>query len=105
MPNNPDQILEATEGFVCDLDGERFVVQTMITRVHASHKLAKAYPTRFRPIEDDLSYVDDATTTNEPGQVAGRSRITRQKAVHHDPEAETVREPTKATAKATATKE
>jgi len=105
MPTNPDQILEATEGFVCEIDGERFVVQQMITRIHASHKLAKTYPQHFRPIEDDLSYVDDATATAEPGVVAGRSRVNRQKAVHHDPEVPATREPTKATAKATATKE
>lgn len=77
---NPDQILEATEGFVCDLDGERFVVQTLITRIHASHKLAKAYPQHFRPIDEDLSYVDDATAEAEPGQVQGRARVSRQRA-------------------------
>jgi hypothetical protein len=77
--NDPDQVLEATEGFVCELDGQRFFVQPGTTRIAASHPLAKAHPTRFRPIQNDLTYADDATSTELPGSTEGRSR-TRQKA-------------------------
>ena len=78
---NPRQILEATETFVCEIDGERFVVHANLTRIAASHKLAKAHPTHFRPVEDGLSYAEDATTEAVPGRQEGRSRTTRARAV------------------------
>lgn len=77
---NPNQVLEATESFVCEIDGERFVVHARLTRIAASHKLAKAHPTRFQPVDQDLAYAEDATTTDEPGRQEGRARHTRAKA-------------------------
>ena len=83
--DNPSQILQAIEGFVCDLDGERYIVAEGVTRIAASHKLAKAYPSRFRPVEDNLSFADDATATDEPGQTQGRARVRRTRATAVEP--------------------
>lgn len=78
--HSPNQVLEATESFVCELDGERFFVQARTTRIAADHKLAKAHPRYFRPVESGLAYAEDATMANEPGRSDGRSRTTRAKA-------------------------
>lgn len=66
-----NQILEASESFVCEIKGERFMVNAGTTRVASGHALADAYPERFRPVEDGLSFgVEEAT--NEPGRPRAR---------------------------------
>lgn len=62
-----NQIMEATDGFACEIDGERFIVNRTTTRVRADHKLVQQYPNMFRPVEDGLTYRDDATATADPG--------------------------------------
>lgn len=77
MSSNPSQVLEATEGFVCNIEGEQFIVNLGLTRVAASHPLAVHYPERFRPVEDSatyLAYDGAATATDEPGEPA-RQRV------------------------------
>lgn len=68
MADNPRQIMEATESFVAEVDGERFVVLQKLTRIAAEHPLAQAHPNRFRPIEGHLSYAESATATATPGE-------------------------------------
>jgi hypothetical protein len=80
MTDHPDQVLEATEGFVCELEGRRYFVQPGTTRVAASHILARTYPTRFRRVGNDLTYAEDATTSQDPGSTEGRARSSRAKA-------------------------
>lgn len=63
---SPTQILQASESFVCELDGERIFVNEGVTRVAANSAVAKAYPNRFRPIE--LSFPEDEAATAAPGE-------------------------------------
>lgn len=97
MSNNPSAILEATETFVCDLNGERVAVHHGLTRVSASSDIAKAYPARFRPIEDSLSFSEETADAN-PGEHRTRSVPVEEPVVEETP-TEPVEEPQKAAEK------
>lgn len=72
--DNPSRIMEATESFVCVIDGEQFMVHRGTTRVAASHALARVHPGRFAPVEKNLSYGDEMATEN-PGEQRARTAV------------------------------
>jgi hypothetical protein len=76
MSDNPSQIMEATENFVCEINGERMMLFARESRVAASHPVVAAYPNRFRPIEENLAYTDEMATDN-PGERRNRARPAR----------------------------
>jgi hypothetical protein len=74
---NPSQVLEATESFVTMIGDKKIIVEQSLTRIAASHPLAQMHPTRFRPVEENLTYTDDATADAEPERSA---KVTRRRA-------------------------
>lgn len=78
------QVLEATEGFVCEINGERYIVNAGMTRIDASHELAAHYPQHFRPVEEGLSYQVEAATAN-PGETRDRQRPATPSPEHSAP--------------------
>jgi hypothetical protein len=71
LPKNPSEVMEATENFVTDLNGEQVVILAGTTRVAADHELVKRYPDWFKPLE--LSYRSEDMTA-EPGARRNRQR-------------------------------
>lgn len=69
---NPSAILEATESFVCEIDGQRYTVIAGITRIAAGTKLAQIHARNFKPIESGLSFPEDETATANPGEHRSR---------------------------------
>lgn len=65
------QVLEAKEGFVCDINGERYIVNEKMTRIDSSHPLNQHYPQHFQPVADHLTYNVEAATA-EPGEQRDR---------------------------------
>jgi hypothetical protein len=58
--------MEAIEGFVTDINGERYIVQRGRTRVASSHPLVERYPHMFQAVADNLTFqTEDAT--DDPG--------------------------------------
>jgi hypothetical protein len=102
MPTaNPSEILEATESFVTEINGERLFVNTGTTRIAASHALAKTFPDRFRPVENGLSFQEE-TATAGPDEKRARTTPSEPAAVAPEaaePEAkpETTEEPLRPT--------
>jgi hypothetical protein len=80
MTDNPSQVMIATEDFVCEIDGERLWFAMGLTRVAASHRAVQIYPTRFRPVEEGLSYDDEMATSN-PGERRSRAVLRNRQAV------------------------
>lgn len=68
---NPSGVMEATEGFAADIDGERVIVEAGTTRVEADHELVKRYPQFFKPLR--MSYGTEEATAN-PGERRSRPK-------------------------------
>jgi hypothetical protein len=71
MSTNPSQIMEATETFICEVNGERLWLYAHESRVASSHEVVRMHPTRFRPVEEGLAYEDEMATDN-PGERRSR---------------------------------
>ena len=81
---DPAQVMEATEGFVTDCNGERFVGVKGRTRVSANHPIVKQCPNFFSPVEPMARYTVEEMTAN-PGERRHRPRG-RPPAVHTESE-------------------
>lgn len=68
--NPDDEILIAADSAVVNLDGELIQLHRDVTRVRASHDLAKQFPGLFKPI--DVHY-DVEQATASPGEKRGKA--------------------------------
>lgn len=66
------QTLVATETFVTRAGGAEYVFIKDETRVSSDHPAAKAVPQNFKPVEDGLLEVEQATKA--PGEKRGRKK-------------------------------
>jgi hypothetical protein len=80
MSDNPAQIMEATEDFICEVNGERMLFHANESRVAASHPVVAVHPSRFRPVEENLAYTDEMATDN-PGERRSRAVPRQRQAV------------------------
>lgn len=68
---DPNRVMEVTEGFVTEINGARFVGVKGRTRVPANHPAVRAYPEFFGEVEPTQRYeVEDMTA--DPGRRRGR---------------------------------
>jgi hypothetical protein len=67
MADSAVEVMEATDGFVTDIDGERYIVNKGTTRVSSGHILVQRYPHLFKSVSQDLSFGDEMATEN-PGE-------------------------------------
>jgi hypothetical protein len=66
--DDDDPVLIAKQSFSTDLDGVPTAINAGVTRVRASHPLARKYPEHFVPVDQGLSY---ETATRAPGERRG----------------------------------
>lgn len=67
----PTRVLQATQSFVCMIEGRQYVVNEGQTRVSADHELVKHHPRNFAPVENNLSFQEE-TATRDPGEHRAR---------------------------------
>ena len=81
MPRDSSRaVMEATESFHCEINGQRFTVMAGETRVAADDELVLAYPDKFKAL--GISFPEDEQATNAPGE--SRTRQTRTREVPTD---------------------
>jgi hypothetical protein len=75
MAGSAAEVMEATDGFVTDIDGERYIVNRGTTRVAANHILVQRYPNMFRSVSEGLSFTEE-TADVTPGEQRERPAAT-----------------------------